>query len=134
MRPPLFLPQKGHLNIVVTDTRCLRTPGHIVNERMIAVFFCQPLIKQLGFLSHTFQSGAILQKGLLPFAQLLVGGVEASHHAFRKSPGLELALDKISRQFALVFFEADIQLLIDPSYAPDEDAVWVFGLRLRVLF
>jgi len=28
----------------------------------------------------------------------------------------------------------DIQLLIDPSYAPDEDAVWVFGLRLRVLF
>ena len=28
----------------------------------------------------------------------------------------------------------DVQLIIDPSDAPDEDAIWVFGLRLRVLF
>jgi porin len=28
----------------------------------------------------------------------------------------------------------DVQLLIDPALNPDEDSVWVYGLRARLAF
>jgi porin len=38
---------------------------------------------------------------------------------------------QVTREFAIT---PDVQLLIDPALNPEEDTIWVFGLRARLGF
>lgn len=127
-----------------------REEAGVPSGRGVAVTFEQelgPRGRFVPFLRYAYGDGADL-----PVRQLLAAGlgVEEVFGQSHDLAGIGIAWGRptdrsLRDQFVIEAFyrihltpqlhlTPDIQLIVDPSNAPAEDTVWIFGLRLRSLF